>query len=361
MARVEKNRYTPKFWIILILAVIVVLIIYYALMDRYTPYTSDAYVQTYVVQIAPQVEGRVITVDVANNQYVREGDRLFSLDPRPYEYAVRQLEAELVQARQDVDQLKSAIVSAEQGVKQARANLVLAQKRYNDLKPLVEKNYIAELEFDEAVDQVESQQAMLEQAIAELDSAEQALEYRIDGEYAIIKQMQSQLDIAEYNLSNTTVYAPRDGFVTNLQLVIGSYIDLGDAVLTLVDDDQWWVVANFRENSVGRIRTGQKARVTMSMYPGLIFDAVVENADWGVSAGQGIPSGDLPVVENPDSWITSTQRFPVRLRITDIDLEKYPLRVGGTVSVAVYTEGGFILNGLASLWLRIASIFNYIY
>jgi len=129
------------------------------------------------------------------------------------------------------------------------------------------------------------------------------------------------LAYAEYNLIQTTVYAPSDGYITNLQLVNGAYIDVGDAVLTFVDDESWWVVANFRENSIGRIRTGQSAEISIAMYPGKIFKAVVENADWGVSAGQGIPSGDLPDVENPENWFNLSQRFPVRIKITNLDEE----------------------------------------
>jgi multidrug resistance efflux pump len=360
-SKISKIQYTPKFWIILIISLIILLVFYYALLDRYTPYTDDAYIQTYVVQVAPQVEGRVIGVYVQNNQFIEEGQKLFSLDPRPYEYTLEQLKATLVQTRQEVDQLKSAIVSAEQGVKQAQADLVFAQRKYNDLVPLAEKNYIAQLELDSALDQLRSQEATLGQAKAELDSARQALEYTIEGEFAIIREIESQIAYAEYNLAQTTVYAPSDGYITNLQLVNGAYVDVGDAVLTFVDDESWWIVANFRENSIGRIREGQSAEISIAMYPGKIFTAEVENADWGVRAGQGIPSGDLPDVENPENWFNLSQRFPVRLKITNLDEEQYPLRVGATVSVSVFTDGGFLLNGLAGLWLRIGSIVNYVY
>lgn len=360
-SKISKIQYTPKFWIILIISLIILLVFYYALLDRYTPYTDDAYIQTYVVQVAPQVEGRVIGVYVQNNQFIEEGQKLFSLDPRPYEYTFEQLKATLVQTQQEVDQLKSAIVSAEQGVKQAQADLVFAQRKYNDLVPLAEKNYIAQLELDSALDQLRSQEATLGQAKAELDSARQALEYTIEGEFAIIREIESQISYAEYNLAQTTVYAPSDGYISNLQLVNGAYVDVGDAVLTFVDDESWWIVANFRENSIGRIREGQSAEISIAMYPGKIFTAEVENADWGVRAGQGIPSGDLPDVENPENWFNLSQRFPVRLKIANLDEEQYPLRVGATVSVSVFTDGGFLLNGLAGLWLRIGSIVNYVY
>lgn len=358
---IKNSQYTAKFWITLIVCVVVVLIFYYALLDRYTPYTGDAYIQAYVVQVAPQVDGRVIGVYVENNQFIEEGEKLFSLDPRPYEYQVEQQRAELVQAQQEIDQYKSDIIAAEQVVKEERANLAYAQKLYDDLKPLAEKNFVARIEFDQAIDQLESQRAVLNKSIAEYERTKQALEYTIDGEFALISQMESQLSYYLYQLERTTVYASTDGFVTNLQLAQGSYINTGDPVLTLVDDDSWWVVANFRENSVGRIKEGQKAEVSIAMYPGKIFKARVGSTDWGVSKGQGIPSGYLPDVENPENWISETQRFPVRLHIEDLNEEEYPLRIGGSVSVAVYTGRNFVLNALAGLWLRIGSFVDYIY
>ena len=358
---IKKPEYTARFWIVLIICLVVILIFYYAVMDRYTPYTSDAYIQSYVVQVAPQVEGRVVDIYVDNNRFVEQGDRLFSLDPRPYEYQAEQQRAELVQAGQQVDQLKSDILAAEQVVKGSRADLSYANKRYNDLLPLAEKNYIAKLELDQAIDEVSSKKAILNKSIAEYERTKQALEYTLDGEYALIRQMESELAYYEYQLAQTTVYASVDGFVTNLQLISGSYVDVGDAVLTLVDDDNWWVVANFRENSVGRIFPGQKAEISIAMYPGRIFRAEVESSDWGVSAGQGIPSGDLPVVLNPENWFSLSQRFPVRLRITNLNEEEHPLRIGGSASVAVFTGHNFFLNTLARLWLRIGSVVDYVY
>lgn len=358
----NETAFSAKFWVITIVSIIILLILYYVLLDRYTPYTSDAYIQAYVLQVAPQVDGQVVEVYVGNNEFVNEGDKLFTLDPRPYEYQVQQLRAKLVQTRQNVDELKSDIVAAEQGVKEAEANLIYATKRYNDLVPLAEKNYIAKLELDQAIEQLNSQKAVLLMSKTEYEKALQALEYTIDGEYAIIREAEADLALAEYNLTQTTYYAPSDGIVTNLQLVVGSYVSVGDAVLTFVDTDNWWVVANFRENSVGQIRPGQNAEVSVSLYPGTIFNAVVETTDWGVSAGQGVPSGDLPDVEDPENWVQLAQRFPVRLRITNLDPDIYHLRIGGSVSVAVFTgDGNWILNSLAKLWLRIGTIVDFVY
>ncbi|MCA9809162.1 MAG: biotin/lipoyl-binding protein, partial [Candidatus Dadabacteria bacterium] len=89
-----------RFWVLLVVCIIIVLIFYYVLLDRYTPYTSDAFIQTYVLQVAPQVDGRVVEIYVGNNEQAKKGQKLFSLDPRPYEYQAQQLRAKLVQTRQ---------------------------------------------------------------------------------------------------------------------------------------------------------------------------------------------------------------------------------------------------------------------
>ena len=358
--REKINFNSPSFWVKSIIALILILIFYFILMDRYTPYTSDAYVQAYVVQIAPQVEGRVTEVYVSNNQEVKKGDLLFQIDPRPFEYTVAQLNAELIQTQQQIDQIKSEILAMDAALKTAQAELNYANTRYNDLVPLAEKNYIARLELDQALDNLNTSKAGLLSAEANLQASKQKLEFTIDGDYALIRNAEAQLASAQYDLDQATVYAPSDGIVTNLQLAKGAYIDVGTAVLTFVDTDSWWIVANFKENSIGRIAPGQNARVSIAMYPGKTFKASVESVDWGVSTGQGMPSGELPIVESVNTWVKIAQRFPVRLKL-DKQHEDYNLRIGGSVTVAVFNDGGFILNGLARLWLKIGSLVDYLY
>ncbi len=358
--REKINFNSPSFWVKSIITLILILIFYFILMDRYTPYTSDAYVQAYVVQIAPQVEGRVTEVNVSNNQEVKKGDVLFQIDPRPFEYTVAQLNAELIQTQQQIDQIKSEILAMDAALKTAQAELNYANTRYNDLVPLAEKNYIARLELDQALDNLNTSKAGLLSAEANLQASKQKLEFTIDGDYALIRNAEAQLASAQYDLDQATVYAPSDGIVTNLQLAKGAYIDVGTAVLTFVDTDSWWIVANFKENSIGRIAPGQSARVSIAMYPGKTFKASVESVDWGVSTGQGVPSGELPIVESVSTWVKIAQRFPVRLKL-DKQHEEYNLRIGGSVTVTVFNDGGFILNGLARLWLKIGSLVDYLY
>jgi multidrug resistance efflux pump len=119
------------------------------------------------------------------------------------------------------------------------------------------------------------------------------------------------------------------------------------------------MVANLPENALDRIAPGQRAELTLSMYPGELFEGVVESVNWGVSTGQGLPSGQLPAVATPQNWMTPSQRFPVRLRFDSQD--DRPLRVGATGVVTVYTGGGPIMAGLAHFWMRLRSLLAYLY
>lgn len=348
-----------RFWVLGVVCLVVVVVVYFAFLDRYTPYTNDGYVQSYVVQLAPQVAGPVVTVSVENNAFVEAGEPLFQIDPRPYQYEVNRLRAELAEAQQTVEELTSDVQRAKAKINRRKAEVAYAKRQVTDIRPLAEKKFAAQLRLQEVEDDLRAKRALLQQANAERDRSEAALSVTVDGEFAQIRRVEAELALAEYDLERTIVYAPFDGYVTNLQLIEGAYVDVGDQVLTFVDADDWWLVANFRENSLRRIEPGQRARVALAVYPGRVFDAYVESVDWGVSLGQGVPSGELPTVTTPATWVRLEQRFPVRLRLAQTDVRP-SLRVGGRVTVTVVTDDdAFLWNGLARLWLRIGSFFNF--
>ena len=358
--RAMRRPLSAKAWILIIVAAILILIVYYALLDRYTPFTTEAYIQAYVNQVAPQVGGRVVGVHVKDNQAVKAGEVLFEIDPRPYAYAVNQLEAELVLARKDVTQLESDLKASNELIAQTQADLTYAQKAFERYSQSAAAGASPEIQLDQATDRLSSKQALLLQVQADRDKVSASLTALIGDENALIAKVQAELNKARYDLEQTKVFAPADGFITNLQLSVGTYISAGTQVMSFVDGDDWWIVANFRENSLVLMRPGQRAQIATGLYPGHIFDAVVESVGWGVGEGQGVPSGDLPDVTAPTDWVKVAQRFPVRLRLHPPD-DDFEMRVGGSVTVAVYNTDELVLNGLAKLWLNIASVLNFIY
>src|SRR5262249_5167174 len=161
---------------------------------------------------------------------------------------------------------------------------------------------------------------------AQVRKAEQALAARIGEEHALVAEVEAQLAQAQLNLDWTRVYAPANGYVTNVQLRDGAYVHVGTPVMTCVDGDQWWVVANFRENALSKLRAGQPARVAFRCLPAELFAARVVSVGWGVSEGQGVPSGQLPDVKVPANWVPPAQRFQVRVTLDEPSA--VPMRVG---------------------------------
>src|SRR5215471_17586408 len=319
------------------LLVIAALVAYYVLSDRYTPFTTDAYVQAYVVQVAPRVEGEIVRVSVVEDQHVRKGDLLFEIDPRPFEYRVALLEAKLVQATQQVAELESEVVASE-----AEDARLLAQERYarvvhDQETAIYQQRATTERKYLDAVQRYQAAKAERQRGQAITRKAQQMLAARIGGQHALVAEIKAQLADAELNLGWTQVYAPVDGYVTNVQLRVGSYVHIGTPVMTCIEGGQWWVVANYRENSLEYLKSGQRVEISFDTYPGRLFPGRVQLVGWGVHEGQASPSGNLPAVT-----------------------EDYQLRVGATASVAVYPREQFWLNPVTRAWHKVVAAFDYI-
>jgi multidrug resistance efflux pump len=349
---------SARAWVLFILLVIALLVTYYILSDLYTPFTTDAYVQAYVIQVAPRVEGQVVRVCVEENQTVKKGDLLFEIDPRPYQHQLDLLMARRVEAVQQVAQMESDLTAAKAdearfGAEEAYAKVVHEQeKEIYQKEATTDRNYVAAMQKHNAA------QAAREQAGAKTRKAEQALAARIGEQHALIAEVEAQLAQARLNLEWARVCAPANGYVTNVQLREGSYVHVGMPVITCIDGDQWWIVANFRENSLKNIRPGQRVGLTFNSYPGDIFLGTVQTIGWGVDQGQAAPSGVLPAIEEPKNWIRLAQRFQVR--ITPGLPKEYPLRVGATASVAVYTRKDYWLNGVTETFQEIEAALEHL-
>ena len=347
----RKLLLSARTWVLFILLVIAALVAYYILSDCHTPFTTDAYVQAYVIQVAPRVEGQVVYVSVQENQAVNKGEVLFEIDRRPFEYQVALLEAKRVSAVQQVAQLESELSAAKSDDVRLAAEEAYAKVVHEQEKAIYKQDATTDRKYVEAVQKYKAAQAALERSRAQVRKAEQALAARVGAEHALVAEVEAQLASARLDLDWTRVYAPCDGLITDLQLREGSYTHTGRAAMTLIDTSRWLVVANFRENALTRVREGQPAGVAFRGVPGRVFGARVVSVGWGVSPGQGVPSGQLPDVKVPASWVPPAQRFQVRLILDDPG--SVPLRVGMTGSVAVYTEPEGVLNDITHFWHQV--------
>jgi multidrug resistance efflux pump len=319
------------FWLLVLLAVLAVLIAYYVIADRDTPLTTDAYVQAYVVRVAPQVSGLVVRVHVGEGTTVHKGDVLFELDHRPFQHQVEMLEAKLVTTRREVKQLYSQLAAEEAEHRRLTAEDELAKYLYDRDNRIYQGGATTERQFTSSAQSYKASRAAVEKSARLIQNIQEAIDAQVGNQNSLVAQVEAELAEARLNLEYSTVHAPCNGVITNLQLREGDFAHVGEGVLSCVDNGRWLVVANYRERSLERLRPGQRALVTFRAAPGRIYQAHVFTLGWGVNQGQGIPSGNLPDVPRLQNWVPPSQRFQVRLTLDD--QAAAPLRVGTTCTV----------------------------
>lgn len=348
-----------------VLLVIIVSLVWYLLADRYTPYTSQARVQGYVVGVAPKVAGVVTEVYVQNNQEVEADEPLFQIDTSQYEIALDRARSDLESARRQVDAGTATVESARAALRSAEANEVKARKDLDRLTRLREQD-----PGTISVRRLEQSQASLDSAVAGSARARSDIQAAIeqkggedDADNAILKSAQAAVEKAELDLANTLVRATAAGRITDLQTDIGLYAGTGAPVLTLISVSDVWINAEFTENNLGHMEVGGEVAILFDAIPGSVFSGTVRTIGLGVSAGSEHPPGTLPTVQNNRDWLRQAQRFPV---LIDIDQDQFAdlnghLRIGGQVSVVSYSEGSGFLNLLGAMYIRLMSWFAYAY
>jgi multidrug resistance efflux pump len=356
--RLRRVTGSVRFWVTVIVCVLVALVGYYALAEIYTPFTTEAYAQAYVVQVAPQVGEKVVRVHVREGSRVKSGELLFELDPALFEQKVASLDAKLVEAQHEVQQLDADLAAAKADHDRLVAEADYAAAVHRQEQAIYKTESTTERRYLEAVQKNKSSQAAVRQSENNVRRIEDALSARVSGENAKVVQVKAELAEARLNLAYTRVSAPCDGLITDLQLREGAYVHRGQAAMTLIDTSRWLVVANFRENSLSRLQEGQPALIAFRGLPGRLFSATISSIGWGVSQGQGVPSGQLPDVKISTSWVPPAQRFQVRLSLDDPG--SVPLRVGMTGSVAVYTESEGVLNHVTRFWHKVIAWLYYL-
>lgn len=350
----------------LILGIIILLsLAWYLAADRFTPYTSQARVQGYVIGVAPKVAGVVTQVWVANNQQVEAGQPLFEIDPSQYQIALDKAKSDLDNARSQVDAGNAAVNTARANLKAAQANELKAQQDLTRLERLY-----AEDQGTVSVRRLEISRASLDQAKAKVAAAEADIQRAIeqkggedDANNAILKSALSAVAKAELDLSNTVVKAATRGVITDLRADVGQYAGTGNAVMTLVAIQDVWIIADFTENNLGHLGAGSPVEILFDALPGRVFAGKVRSIGLGISEGQPPPAGTLPTVKNNRDWLRQSQRFPVIVGFDtkqDEALHRH-LRVGGQASVIAYGKGHGLLNTLGRLYIRLMSWLSYAY
>jgi len=350
---------------LIVLGLIALSLFWYLLADRFTPYTTQARVQGYVVGVAPKVAGVLTNVWIKNNQIVEDGQQLFEIDPSQYRIAVEKARSDLETARRQVDAGSSAVEAARAGLLAAKANQEKAEKDAMRLQRLREED-----PGTISLRRLEISQASLEQARAGVRKAEADIQRAIeqkggddDKNNAILKTAMSAVEKAELDLSNTVVRASSRGFITDLRAEIGQFAGTGSPVLTLISLQDFWITAEFTENNLGHLRDGSPVEILFDSLPGQVFKGKVRSIGRGISAGQAPPAGTLPSISNNRDWLRQSQRFPVVIEFDLVQARELSeqLRIGGQASVMGYSEGHGVLNAFGKLYIRFMSVLSYAY
>jgi multidrug resistance efflux pump len=297
------------------------------------PRTDDAAVRANVVGIAPHVGGPIVDLPVVDNQTVRAGDLLFTIDPRPYEVRLAASRAALSLAESDLEAQRDAIGAAEAELTRRKAEEGYAADYLRRVEPLLGRGFVTADKVEDARTKLRAANAAREGAARERARAEKLLA-QVGDLNARIEAARAAVRGAELDVGYCRVVAPFDGYVTNLNIAVGEYAREGQQILALVDGREWWVIANFRETFIDEIRVGAPVDVFLIAYPRHRFHGVVQGIGWAIRPEDGSPAGTLPAVEPTLNWVRLAQRFPVRIRLGPGDPER-PYRMGATAVVTV--------------------------
>ena len=371
------------------------------LLNIVAPATTDVRVVKYVVPMVSQVRGRVLEVPVENNRPVKKGDVLFKVDPTPYQNEVASLEAKLMsdeakvnaeRQRQSETEAKLAdVVSTEPQLKEQlneaigkiavlNASLELARKRVGQNTELVKASAGPRFDLERAETDVKELTAEIAAARAVEQQVREKLGGRVKGgDLATVAQVKSQiataqaqvkvseaaaettraqLENARWELSQTTLVAPGNGTMVNVQLRPGYFV-AGmpfNEVMTFVDDE-YQIFALFGQNELHQVKPGNEAEITLDTYPGRVVKAHVDSVIWAQGQGQGQidASGNLPNT----AFNLPPGRFPVKLVVTEQDKALF-LAAGARGSAAIYTEHLSAVHILRKVLMRIQSCLDYV-
>jgi membrane fusion protein (multidrug efflux system) len=276
--------------------------------------TDNAYVRQDMISISPDVTGRIVAVNVRENQRVKAGDILFQIDPEPYRIALEQADAALATARVQVATLATDSGGAAADISSAQADIALAQATYDRQAALMKRGFTTRASFDAAAHEVAAAKARLGTAMASANKARTQIGSGTigSGVPAAIQAAMAERDKAALALARTVVRAPKDGIISQTsRLQIGTITPSGVPALSLVVSQAAWVEANFKETDLNHMTVGQPAEIGLDAYSGMKVRGHIAS----IGAGTGSEFSVLPAQNASGNWVKVTQRVPVRIAI----------------------------------------------
>ena len=323
----QENKRNLKQKVTFMLVILAVALGLYVIWHTQTaPRTDDAYVSADTIGVSPEVSGRIINLAVKDNQQVKKGDLLFQIDPRPFQNALDMAKAnlnalnhEIELTQRTINAQKLSADAAKANTENARAALDQANDTLNRMEPLQNQHYVSAEQVDQARTAKRTAKASLNTAMLEAERARAGIS-GVDALVAKRDVLNAAIVLAKLNLEYTTVRAPFDGVVINLKTSIGQFAASGHPVFTLANTTKWYVIANFRETELEKIKPGIVTQIYVLSDPSKRFSGTVKSVGYGVFPDDGGNDVEgLPHVTRTLNWVRVAQRFPVRIVIDKPD------------------------------------------
>ena len=282
----------------------------YEVFTSFVAYTSDAYVASDLVAVAPEVTGRIIGVQVADNQAVKRGDPLFTIDPVPFQLAIAEREAEINEARAQAASDADSTASAQDKLQAAEAALTFAKATQDRVAALVRSSDVSRQDLDQAND--DARRAQDARAVAAADLAGTNLTHAMH--LAAIAQAEAAMATAQWRLSRTRVTAPTDGSINNLRLRVGDTADADVPLVGIVDAHAWRIIANYKQSFIRGFSVGSAAWVWLDSAPWRFHRARIQGVGRGISREER-EAKLLPYVAPTTDWVRLQRRFPVTITL----------------------------------------------
>jgi len=331
-----------------------ILATFLALFNYLTP-SGRVTVTGRVVEVTPNVTGQIVAIPVKPNMPVKKDDVLFQIDPAPFQYKVKQLQASLAAAKQQTEILKSNYEQASANVAGLAAQAAYNKKRLADIETLASDDANTQFQAQDKQVQYETVSAQLVAAKAAQQSARLALDSEIGGVNTTVAQIQAQLENANWELSQTSVRAPADGYVTVVALTVGDRALQAHSAMSFIVEQEIALVALFSQNGFQTIKEGAAVDIVFDNVPGRIYHARIIGIPKGIGQGQIAVSGTLARTNT----FGGATVFPAEISIPD-GMDRGGLRLGMSGSATAFADNAGVVGLLASILVWVSSYTAYL-
>jgi membrane fusion protein, multidrug efflux system len=312
---------------------------WYWLSTRNFVTTDDAFVDAYTTQVAPRVAGQVTKLMFADNDHVAAGQTLLLIDPRDFEAKLDQAKAQQASAEASLSQAQAQVAVQQASIDQAQANVRVAEadmlqaRQDYDRYQKIASGAVSRQQVEAATATFHSAEAKLDanrQMVGGAQAQARAAQAQVLAAQASLQQAAASTQTAELQLSYCTIVAPEAGIVTHRTASAGNYVNAGQALFALVQDDRW-VTANFKETQLAAIRPGQDVDIVIDAVPSITFHGKVDS----FQGGTGTAFSVLPAENATGNYVKIVQRLPVKIVFDDPRLKDYELAPGMSVTPSV--------------------------